>query len=550
LRGGSLCLIGVLISGCGPLGSRSEGDESASAGSGSSAAGTTGGSAAATSGGTSAGGATETGSGGTSSSGATSAGGASAGGMAGVGAPNEFCAGLTFEEDVTIAASQTDRFAWNDSDCQPRTASLARTVRGYVRQYTYMYDGTERTATGTGVNGHDGWGFAVNHGLSGLSGGGPLGSGHFKSIFVGAHHAIYEYQLTHEGVLVTLHWLFASGRNHPLLAINYDLTGTSPGLDGDSRTPYGDIAWDGDENLGSTVISGIGWGDRYKFKTTTAPLTRNSAWDYSEPNLVPYVLEWADASDSEMGAVQSQTYLQKDAGGYWFYKNWGKTSANQQPDDGQVGLMPASWNWPYQMNQYELCYPETMDCVDQPTNSHRLAWGANYGAVGGHDSSGMYPSYGDDKQLVGYPYHSYSVFMVMGKHSSEAVLNQVREIEAVQKTTLTAAIGSVVSELPIGIGRPDTAALEPAGYDARYSTWNLVADGDRVDFSFDVAEGALRNPLLVVASFSGAKAPGVSLDGTALVPDVDYLASVDTATQKLWITLRATLQGEHQITIE
>ncbi len=132
------------------------------------------------------------------------------------------------------------------------------------------------------------------------------------------------------------------------------------------RTPYGDIAWDGDENFPSTVISGIGWGDRYKFKTTSAPLTRNSSWDYSEPNLVPYVHAWADASDTEMGVVQTQTYLQKDAGGYWFYKNWGKTSENQDPDDGQVGKMPLSWNWPYQMNQYELCYPEAESCVDQP----------------------------------------------------------------------------------------------------------------------------------------------------------------------------------------
>ena len=98
---------------------------------------------------------------------------------------------------------------------------------------------------------------------------------------------------------------------------------------GDTRTPYGDIAWDGDENAGSTVISGIGWGDRYKFKTTAAPLTRNSSWDYA--SRTGLVAAAGESSDSEMGAVQSQTYQQKDAGGYWFYKNWGKTWPNPGP---------------------------------------------------------------------------------------------------------------------------------------------------------------------------------------------------------------------------
>ena len=68
--------------------------------------------------------------------------------------PNQFCAGLQFHEDVAIADSQTDRFEWNDSDCQPRSAARLCLPRGYVRQYTYMYDGKLRTATGTGVNGH------------------------------------------------------------------------------------------------------------------------------------------------------------------------------------------------------------------------------------------------------------------------------------------------------------------------------------------------------------------------------------------------------------
>jgi hypothetical protein len=491
-------------------------------------------------------------SGGTSGNAGGSTGSGGSGGNPPPEVPNEFCAAMAYEEDVTVADSQTDRFSWNDASCLPRTASMARMARGYLRQFTYMYDGDkQRTATGTGVNGHMGWGFPVNHGLGALGGNvNPSTPGAFGATYVGPHHSIYRYRIEQGGIIVTLEWFFASGRNNPVIGITYDMNGAGPGLGGDMRTPYGDIAWDGDENFPATVISGIGWGDRYKFKTTTAPFTRNSSWDYTEPNLVPYVHEWADASDTEMGVVQTQTYLQKDAGGYWFYKNWGKTSENQDPDDGQVGKMPLSWNWPYQMNQYELCYPEAESCVDQPTSSHRLAWGANYGAAGGTDASGMYPAYGDDKQLSGYPFASYSVIMVMGKHSEETVFQQVREIETVQKTSISATTGSVVTELPAGVARTDMATLSPAGYDARYSTWNVSADQNKAAFSVSVSEGALRNPVLVVSNYTGAEVPGVSLDGKALVPDVDYLASLDPATQKLWITLRAAFQGTRQISIE
>ena len=543
----TLALSCLSLSGCFPP-ERAEGDEPSNPNSGNAGQGSGGSAGVASSAGNSSGG---SGSSGTGNSGGGSAGaGATGTGGGSPAVPNEFCAGLGYEEDVTVAASQTDRFAWNDASCLPRTAAMARVARGYLRQYTYQYDGQQRTATGTGVNGHNGWGFPVGHGLGQLGGGGSVGSGTFQPIFVGAHHAIYEYRVESGGVLVILHWLFASGRNHPLVAITYDLTATSPGLAGDTRTPYGDIAWDGDENAGSTVISGIGWGDRYKFTTTKAPLTRNSSWDYSEPNLVPYVLEWADASDSEMGAVQSQTYLQQDAGGYWFYKNWGKTSADQIREGDQVGEMPPSWNWPYQMNQYELCFPEAQACVEQPTSSHRLAWGANYGAVGGKDASGMYPAYGDDKQLSGYPYQSYSVFMVMGKHSSETVMAQVREIEVVQKTSLAATLGTVQSELPAGIARTDLARVEPVGYDPRYSTWNVAAEQNRAAFSMTVSEGALMNPVFMISSFSGSATPSISLDGQPLTPDVDYLASLDSASQTLWLTLRANFQGTRQITIE
>ena len=139
----------------------------------------------------------------------------------------------------------------------------------------------------------------------------------------------------------------------------------------------------------------------------------------------------------EMGIVQTPTYVQKDAGGYWFYKNWGKTSADPVRDDGQIGQMPISWNWAYQLNQYELCFPEVESCAGATTASHRLSWGTNYGAVGGdtEGAPGTYPSFGDDKRLVGFPYQSYSVFAVLGKHTGKTVLTQAARSRSFQKTT-------------------------------------------------------------------------------------------------------------------
>ena len=58
--------------------------------------------------------------------------------------------------------------------------------------------------------------------------------------------------------------------------------------------------------------------------------------------------------------------------------------------------------WPFQLNQYEL---------PSETKSHRVAWGATFGAVG----SSSYTAFG--QKLSGYPYQSYSVYVVLGTHS-------------------------------------------------------------------------------------------------------------------------------------
>lgn len=535
---------------------------SGTAGGGSSSAGGNGSSTAGGNAGTSPGGgnAGSGGSGGSSSGGSGSGGGASGSGGNGPGATGGSgggsssgpCGGLGLEEDVRVASADTDRVTWYDANCRPRSAAMVRVGGGYVRQFTYDVDGAPRVCTGTGANGHPGWGYSVNH-FGNTASLGNDRPGSFGPVFVGDHHALYRYQYSQpiagEDVDITLEWFFATGRSHPVLAITYHLDETQPGsLVADSRTPYGDLAWDGDENANSTVVSGVGWGDRYHFVTTREPLTMDSTWDYSEPNLVPYVMAWTSASDAEMGAVQTQTYLQHDAGGYWYYVNWGQTSATLTSDGSQVGRMPATWNWTYQINQYELCI-EDPSCLDGTTGSHRLAWGTNYGAIGGDSADGTYPAYGDDRRVVGYPYQSYSVFMVLGKHSDAPVRTLVEDLETVQEVSLTASVGVVPSSGPGGVGRSDSVALEPPGYDARYSVWRVQADGSAAALEWTVGSGALHHPVLVVDGYSAASPPAVSVGGERLTADTDYAASTNPDDGTLWITFLRSFSGSTSVEI-
>jgi hypothetical protein len=328
-------------------------------------------------------------------------------------------------------------------------------------------------------------------------------------------------------VKVTIEWLFSTGRSHPLWAITYDASAVpADAIEADTRSPYGDLQWDGGRGA---EVDGVGWGDRYRFVTTSAPATFQSAWDYSQTNRIPHAWEWSVAADAEMGSVQTQSWEHKDAGGYWFYSKWGQRSSG--------GAMPEDWNWTYQLNQYEIPYLLT---------SKRLAWGSNYGAVGKR----QYPAYGDDKMLSGWPYQSYSVFAVLGQHSARAVEKQVASVAAYEGVTLSATSGRVVTRGPAGIGRSDEVDYVPAGYNHVYAAWELepAADGS-AGATFTTTRGPLENPLLRVRNWPSGAMPRVTLDGTALTADVDYFATVDDTAHVLWLTLNRTVERSARVEI-
>ena len=448
------------------------------------------------------------------------------------------CGALTLAAAKSVDGYLSDEFTWFDAHCKQRVATMVRNDGtdpsgnhgGYLRKLVFDVDGQPRTAIGSSDN-HPGWGYTVNH-FGNTSYSSRWTNGTFKTVFLGKHHAIHEYSWTLDlggSVKATIQWMFATGRDHPLWAITYDATAAGKNtVNADTRSPYGDLTWDGAP--GGAEVSGVGWGDHYKFFSTKSPVDMSSGWDYSQPNTIPYAMMWTNAPDAEMGSVQTQAYQQHDGGGYWFYSNWGKTAASNMPED---------YNWAYQLNQYEIPFLLT---------SKRLAWGANFGAVGQEH----YNAIGDEAQtLVGWPFQSYSVSMVLGKHTEGVVAAQVSQMEAAQSTTLSASVGTVVTSGPAGVGRSDPVTYVPTGWDHLYGAWAVDMAGNAATLQLATAGGSLVEPLFALRGYAAAAPPAhVRLAGMDLVADEDYFASVDPATKTLWLTLARTFSGTVSLEVQ
>jgi len=444
----------------------------------------------------------------------------------------------------------SDVYRWLDSQQRQRTAVLTRndvrdpggTHGGMLRQYRFSVGTQERVATGTGANARwNGWGYVVSHYDSTSTSSADI-PGSYRQVFAGRHHALHEFSwiLPINGIPVkaTVHWFFATGRDHPVYAVTFDTSAAGSGgmpVEVDSRAPYGDIAWDGDGT--QALVDGVKWGDKYRFFSRDEPLTAQSRWDYSQPNVVPYALAYSRSADAEMGSVQTVNWLQHNTGGTWFHDNWGRTSETRY-NSGSFGSwrMPASWNWPYQLCQYEM--NDT-----QPTRSKRLAWGLMYGAVGRLS----YPGYGNEKYYSGHPYQSYSTFMVLGRQSTQEVLGHVSQVERMLQAQLGVIQGQVVTQGPGGVARTDSVTYPVPGYNGTYGAYELQADWTgNFTLTLNAPGGDIRNPVFLIRNMGGV--PGVlTLDGTALVADQDYFASYDASTRTVWLTVNRLWNGSRTL---
>ena len=432
------------------------------------------------------------------------------------------CVGAAALTGQDLDGFQGDRIAWRDSNCLPREVFLVRpdvqdpagSFGGVARRFTYETENGTRTNTSSNPV-HPGFGEVVNHYTGGANVSNRV-AGAWRVVFEGDHHVIYEYTyalgLLGGVVDATVWWIFVTGRNHPIYAITYDATDAgADAVSADSRSPYGDINFDGD--VGGDV-EGVGWGDRYRFRTTgSGPVTFSSPWTYAEPNRIPHVISWSDSFNGEMGLVQTQEWERKDAGGYWFYANWGETS------DGRA--MPEDWNWTYQLNQYELPFT---------TASHRVAWGTNYGAVG----RTSYPVYGDDAQASGYPYQSYAVFVALGERGE--VDRLIGATEALQDGELSCVTGTPKAQGTVGAGRTDSQPFDN-GYNPVFASFDVDASAGGVDCTLDIGPTPVKGLLLRLHGASGT----IAADG-------DFVTSTNPETNVTWVSLLGARSGTIRVT--
>ena len=453
------------------------------------------------------------------------------------------CETLAVAQGAVVDSTVTDTYTWYDGNCAARTAVLFRNDAtdgfgesgGYLRRISYESGGQLRTCTGTGQNEWYGFGYIVNHyGVGEDDTNTQATLGEHTVVLAGRHHAIHEFRWsTSPGgpVNVTARWIFMTGRSHPLFAITFDATPAGPNtVLADTRAPYGDLAWDSDTD---GDVSGVGWGDRYKFATTGAgPVTPTSSWDYTALNSIPFAMEWSNAADAEMGLVATEAWTTRVQGGDYgdglLSERWGQTGTNLLVD------LPEEL-WPFQLDQYDLA---------DETNSHRVAWGASFGAVG----QTSYEAFG--QTASGYPFQSYSLFVVLGTHGVSAVSGEIQEIETIQSTSLTSTRGTVTTSGPAGVGRTDAISYVPSGFDPVYAAWDATLEQNAATVSLSIPSGSLTNPVFHFHGYTALGPPDtVTFAGRTLAADSGYFATVDSATQSLWLTLNLTAVGTETLTV-
>ncbi len=471
---------------------------------------------------------------------------------------------IAVDNATSVGGYVSDVYRWRDSGNKERTTALvhndvadpAGLFGGYVRRFSYAKgDGSTRTALGGHTVGHPGWGYTVHHQASGLDRetlSSRRAPGTYRRIIAGPHHTIHEFSwnvLRTQGeppafpqvdknIKVTIQYLFVTGRDNPLWTATIDTSGyAANAFSSDDRGPYGELAFDGSDG----VVSGAFWGDRYKFRTTSAPLSMGSAWDYSQTNRVPYTGLWSDPENAEMGAVQTVDWQRKDAGTGWLYPNWGRTSANKVITAGTPAspVMPLEWNWTYQLNQWQLPFDP---------NAKFIAWGTNQGSVG----RASYPAYGDDRNLSGYPYTTRSVYMVLGAKGAAAV--QTSQVERHLDAVLTAYEGTLATSGPKGVGTA-TAVSEPfptPGYNPVYGVFEASAVANKLRVNVDPRGGALANPTFRIRNYTVAAPVTIRFGAATLTENTDYVSSrVNglTGDEELWLTFLSPITTAAELAI-
>jgi len=433
---------------------------------------------------------------------------------------------------------------------------------GYAEQFSYIVSGNPRVVGSTPANAWNnnnagGFGYVVSHLYDASVANGnddsPIDGGNFgtyRTVFLGFNHAIHEFKLNYPRwgtangthveyqVPVTIQWMVVTGHDNPLWIVTYDLSAVPSGaVQADSRAPYGDMQFDGTtDTSGGDVIGTVAWGETNKFSTTSGDVTFDSAWNWNSTNtFAAYNYLDTKTTDAEMGIAAVQTINKEDAGGYQGGVGRGATSADTADTCMASGgyTMPCDWVWPFQSINYSF----SDDTSDTP--SKRLAWGLDW-----YLGQASFTSINNNNAVVGWPYVSYSTYIVVGQKSTTPTLVAAAQAQTVDNTSIVANSGVTVTASGVaGIGRSDTVNYSPAGFDPVYAVWRLKSTGGAANFHVQVsgtATQALTNPVFVISGVSDASAPtSVSVGGVALTANSNtgYYASYDPVNQQVWVTL-------------
>ncbi len=475
---------------------------------------------------------------------------------------------------------------WTDSAGQPRSAMMvdqnsngAGPYAGYLRQYTYQVNGQPRVCTGTespsngGTLEFSGEGFVQNHTADGndySSGDGAGTPGTTAVTLQGSSHALITfdmpgYMINGQTVPTTVQWFFADGRDHPVFALSQDARATPGNLGADSRSPYSDMAYDGDGI--DALVGGFAYGDTYQFITLASnpeEVTPKTGWDDTQSNSIPYAMQWANPAtvDAEMGHVATLPITISDQGGDTETDAADGNLFDPRTQQMLAGPLPPANTYAYQIIGYSF----TNDT--DPTDSKRLSWGANFGRVGGFDNYGdtsldpkQYSRHSDDPinmPLAGSRADgllaAYSTFVVLGTHGGSfangVVNSEVVDMQSTEGTNFIASTGTVATSGPAGVGNAANATISytPAGYNPTYAAWEITASSGTVKATLTPPAHGLAQAVFIVDGYTAAGVPTVTItaaNGSAL----DSYVTLDTAGQRVWVTTKGAVDT-NGITLE
>ena len=491
------------------------------------------------------------------------------------------CVALVRADRTVTGSGASDEYRWSDRSCGARTTALVRSdpKGGNAVEMSYPVNGVKRTVpmspetNDAGDINAGGFGYVVSHlansDIANRHGedDSPLGSAlanTYSIPFIGTHHAIHQYTVNYPrwGVSggadvkydmpVTVQWYFRTGSDAPVWSVTYDLSAApANAVIADMRAPYGSMNFDGAAlgNWGDTV-GGVAWADSYKFTSlATTGLTLNSAWSWTDRNTGPaYNGIWTKTTDAEMGIVATQVIGKMDAGGYTNSGNVGRGSSSAagtkcKKDDALNNLahtMPCASDWSFQSANWSFWDNNGNPTVTATTTAKRLAWGSDWGTLGASSVTTV-----NGNVVSGTPKVSYSTYVALDTHAKTPTATIAAQVTGAVATVLTANTGSVRTSGAAGVGRSDTIAYSPAGYSPIFGTWELDASAaGAVDVTVDVGTAYLENPTFVIHGWTSTAAPtSVTLDGTTLVANQGYFASVRSGSSELWITINAKARG-------